>query len=128
MDKLTLDTNIIVLASKDDLMVIDSLLFLRAHDYPTLHISTITRLELFSHSLAQPNELSFITTMINAMVMHFVEKEVTDRAAFLRRTYGIKTMDAIIAATAILYSNGWLWSYDQVFSRIPELKLFESKK
>ena len=89
-------------------------------------ISTITEMELFSYRKSSSDERQLIAKKLHDILIVPVDSNIARYGAFLRREYGLKTMDALIAATAVSYSDGWLWSYDRVFDRIPELKMYQN--
>ena len=87
-----------------------------------LGISVITEMELLSFRRISDNEVK----MIKEMMMWCKEFQLTDnikeRAILIRRTYGTKLPDAIVAATAI-ECNVPLISADKGFRKIEELNL-----
>lgn len=87
-----------------------------------LGISVITEMELLSFRRISDNEVK----MIKEMMMWCKEFQLTDnikeRAIIIRRTYGTKLPDAIVAATAI-ECNVPLISADKGFRKIEELNL-----
>lgn len=64
----------------------------------TLHVSAITRAELFSGR--QPEERR-IRRLLEAMIDIPVDSPIAERAGRIRRTSPVRLPDALIAATAI---------------------------
>jgi predicted nucleic acid-binding protein len=60
--------------------------------------SVVTRCELFS---GRSGDEAAITAVLAAMQEYAVDRTIAERAGRLRRRHGIRTPDAIIAATAV---------------------------
>ena len=70
--------------------------FVRGKD--TLHVSAITRAELFS---GRASEERAIRRLLESMTNIPVDATVAERAGRIRRTTAVRLPDALIAATAI---------------------------
>lgn len=84
--------------------------------------SYITEIELLSKKNISTKEDKLIRQMLNACFRASHNQEISETVIKLRRKYGIKIPDAIIAATAITMSLPLLTA-DSDFSQIKELDL-----
>ena len=116
-----LDTNIIIyhlngLLPDDAQKTVNEMLFF---DLP---LSIITKIELmgfkFDNSLQKEKTVQFL----NNVNFISVSNQIADNAIFLRQNYKLKTLDAIIAATAIVYDFTLVSRNDKDFIDIKELK------
>ena len=116
-----LDTNIIIyhlngLLPDDAQKTVNEMLFF---DLP---LSIITKIELmgfkFDNSLQKEKTVQFL----NNVNFISVSNQIADNAIFLRQNYKLKTPDAIIAATAIVYDFTLVSRNDKDFIDIKELK------
>lgn len=90
-----------------------------------LHSSEIVRVELLV--LIKERELAAITPLLDAIVWHPVDRQVSELAGSLGRTWlpshnGIDAADFIIAATATLLGAELLTKNIKHFPMIPGLK------
>lgn len=88
----------------------------------SIGISVITEMELLSFKNITPNEEDFFKRMIAKCEVISLTNRVKDRAILVRRTYGTKLPDSIVAATAI-ESGIPLITADKGFKKIIELEL-----
>jgi predicted nucleic acid-binding protein len=65
-----------------------------------LHVSAITRAELFSGGAAEERR---IRRLLEPMTALAVDAALAERAGRLRREHGVRLPDALIAATALRY-------------------------
>lgn len=116
-----LDTNIIIyhlngLLPDNAQKTVNEMLFF---DLP---LSIITKIELmgfkFDNSLQKEKTVQFL----NNVNFISVSNQIADNAIFLRQNYKLKTPDAIIAATAIVYDFTLVSRNDKDFINIKELK------
>lgn len=85
-------------------------------------VSVITVVELLGFSRLTRQDEARLQAFLEGFVVVPVDVKVAHRAADLKRRYGIKTPDAIIAATALL-ENACLVTRDQaLLDRIPGLE------
>lgn len=87
-----------------------------------LEISVVTEMELLSYRNITESEVKLIKEMIMWCKEFQLSDNIKERAIILRRTYGTKLPDAIVAATAI-ECNVPLISADKGFRKIKELML-----
>jgi predicted nucleic acid-binding protein len=66
-------------------------------------ISVITHIELLSNKNIPSKEWQQIHDFIQIAVIYALESQIVEQTIILRQNYKIKTPDAIIAATAIVY-------------------------
>lgn len=115
-DRILVDTNVIiyVLQGNHDLAQ-----FLHSK---YAFISVISELELLSFPKITKREEFVIQSFVGDMNLIALNEAIKRETIRLRRTYGMKLPDSIIAATAI-YLNCPLVTADQGFSKITELDL-----
>lgn len=87
-----------------------------------LGISVITEIELLSYNQITAEEEKTLKSIISDCKVFQLSEEIKNKTIFLRRTYGIKLPNAIIAATAIV-NNLILLTADKGFSKISELQM-----
>lgn len=87
-----------------------------------LGISVVTEMELLSYRNITESEVKLIKEMMMWCKEFQLSDNIKERAIILRRTYGTKLPDAIVAATAI-ECNVPLISADKGFRKIKELML-----
>ena len=101
MPSLTIDSNILIYHLQGEATVRDLLeRWFREGNH--LFISVITRLELLAAPILRNGEEKVILELLNHFLLIPVDAQIADLAARIRRTYGLKLGDSIIAATAVL--------------------------
>lgn len=118
---IVLDTNAIVYYLQGEERAIKIIDQVRKREESFI-ISTITELELFSYASLSKSDVATINLWLNQVFIIPVDSIVARKAAQIRQSYKLKTPDAIIAATALLYGNT-LISFDQIFEKIPPLTI-----
>ena len=83
-------------------------------------ISVITEMELLSFTRISQEEERFFRRMISQCAVIPLGEAVKERAIFVRRMYGTKLPDAIVAATA-LEAGVPLVTADKGFTKVVEL-------
>ena len=91
-------------------------------DNKQIYISVITELELFGKPNLSIHDNKMIDSLIESCFVIDINQEIKDLYRTLKRNYNIKLPDAVIASTA-LYLDMPLFTHDQVFQRLPNLKL-----
>lgn len=119
--KFLFDTNVIITFLNDDKIRPSD-----KHLKVDFLISVITELELLSSSNLTKSEENTINNLLKDTVIIEIKKKVKAKTIVLRRKYGLKLPDAIIAASALVYKIP-LVSDDKVFKRIKEIKLLTIK-
>ena len=96
-NKIVLDTNIIVFASKQ-LIDVEKLI----NSFDVFYVSIITFMEAYSYNFSNNNEKLLIDELFNNIEIIEVNKEIADLAINIRNNKNkkIKLPDAIILATS----------------------------
>jgi toxin FitB len=91
---------------------------LRTGDH-LVHVSVITRCELFAGTSAS----TVISTLLEPFRELPVDRAIAERAGRIRRETGVKTPDALIAATAIEHRLGLVTHNDKDFKQVRGLRI-----
>jgi len=86
-------------------------------------ISVITRIELLGWHNAPKKELDLLTTFIEDANVFSLDEPIIAETIRLRQLHKIKTPDAIIAATALVYNFTLLTRNTNDFKNIANIKL-----
>lgn len=86
-------------------------------------ISAITQIELLCWKTATPEDLEVIRNFISDAQVIELEDAVKIKTADIRKTYGLKMPDAIIAASAIIYKLTLITRNVSDFKKIPQLNI-----
>jgi predicted nucleic acid-binding protein len=119
--KFLFDTNVIISFLNDDKLQPSD-----KHLKVDFLISVITELELLSSNNLTKSEENTINNLLKDTFIIEIKEKVKAKTIALRRKYGLKLPDAIIAASALVYKIP-LVSDDKVFKRIKEIKLLTIK-
>jgi predicted nucleic acid-binding protein len=85
-------------------------------------VSIITEIELLGFPRLTRQDEARIQTLLSGFTVVAVDKRIAGQAVALKRRHGIKTPDAIIAATA-LAENACLVTRDQdLLQKVPEVR------
>lgn len=84
-------------------------------------ISVITYIELFSNNNISEEEKEKLSEFVKIAVIYDLSKEIVERTITLRQNFKIKTPDAIIAATALVYNRKLITRNNSDFKKIPNL-------
>ncbi len=87
-----------------------------------LHVSSITTAELFA---AQRGDERRVGRLLGAMVELPIDRAVAERAGRLRRAFGARLPDTLLAATAIEHGLALLTRNPRDFEMIKGLRLRE---
>jgi len=82
------------------------------------NISVITRMELLVWRNASAEHPAILSEFISASQVINLEEAIILKTIEIRKTYGLKLPDAIIAATAIVYNQKLISANDADFKRI----------
>ncbi|WP_339699976.1 type II toxin-antitoxin system VapC family toxin [uncultured Roseivirga sp.] len=113
-DRVLVDTNVIIYILNGNRELAENV-----HGRYTF-LSVISELELLSFPKITPKEEFVINSFISDMNVIGLNDDVKRETKRIRKLYGLKLPDSIIAATAV-YLNCRLLTADQQFLRIPEL-------
>jgi len=121
MEQYLIDTNVIAnfTSVKFSVKIMD---FLAEVIDKTPNISVITKIETLSWRSAIAQEEASLKAFVNFSNTIALSDVIVDECIKIRRNWKIKTPDAIIAATAIVYDYTLLTS-DADFKRITNLKI-----
>ncbi len=86
-------------------------------------ISAITEIELLSWKSASPNDITVIGNFIRDARIIELDPDVKIKTADIRKVYGLKMPDAIIAASAIVHNLTLLTRNVSDFKKIPQLNI-----
>jgi len=115
-NKWFLDTNIILYLLAGDTTLADLL------DGSQLYVSVITEMELLSYKELSENDRNIIRSFLKECKVVYINNEIKDETIQIKRAFGTKLPDSIIAATAI-YLDLPLLTADRDFSKIEKLDL-----
>ena len=119
--KFLFDTNVIISFLNDDKLRPSSVQL----DI-TFIISFITELELLSSNKLTKREEKAVNDLLAETFIIGIEADIKTKTIMLRRKYGLKLPDALIAASAIIHKVP-LVSDDKIFKKVKELKLITIK-
>jgi predicted nucleic acid-binding protein len=86
-------------------------------------ISAITEIELLSWKTAGENDILILNSFISDSIVFGLETEIKLKTIEIRKFYGLKLPDAIIAATAIAMDLTLISNDKRGFNKILSLKL-----
>ena len=120
----TLDTNIIIYYFNGEAPI---LAFLRAQiaQGAPLFVSTVTEHELYSYPHLMPLEAARIDTLLTTLTVIDVDSRIAQLSGQLRAAYGIKALDSMIAATALMTGTTLATRNVRDFHRISNLDIRE---
>lgn len=114
MELITIDTNIISKALDGNVNVLNVI------QGNITYISFIVRIELLSAPHYTKKDIPIIKQALNEFYVHPYSQSLEDIVIGLRKTYKLKTPDAIIAATALELKLP-LFSNDTIFEKVTDL-------
>jgi len=116
----TFDTNTLIYYFQGRKSTVD---FIREHKFDLFYIPSIVITEFLSYPLISKETEKLFLELVKSIIIINLDLEIAQHAGYLRRKYKIKTVDAIIASSAIL-TNTTLLTYNiQDFKKIKELKI-----
>ncbi|MBI2443722.1 MAG: type II toxin-antitoxin system VapC family toxin [Candidatus Magasanikbacteria bacterium] len=117
-----LDTNAVIYYLQNDRRCVRVIDKLRARHQ--IAISTITEVELFSFPSLTSAQTLEIVRWLGELQAVPLDSSLARQAAHLRRVYGLKTPDAVVAATAFFFSAP-LVTRDQKLNKVAELTIIK---
>lgn len=121
----TLDTNAIIYTVKGDTKAIPILRDILADGATPIYVATITETELFSFQKLEIDEAKLIEDFLQKITRVSLDSQIARGAAVLRRKYGLKLADSIIAATAGFTNSTVVTRNIEDFQKVPGLRLLE---
>ena len=120
----TLDTNIIIYYFNGEAPI---LAFLRDQitQGAPLFVSTVTEHELYSYPHLTPQEVARIDALLTTLTVIDVDSRIAQLSGQLRAAYGIKALDSMIAATALMTGTTLATRNVRDFQRVPNLDIRE---
>lgn len=118
----TLDTNAVIYYLRGDSSAVRILEDIFTKDVP-IYISALSEAELFGYPHLTASETTQIDSLLKTLSIIPVDSRIARTAGFLRRTYGLKLADSVIAATALFTGTTLLTRNVSDFRRISELSL-----
>jgi predicted nucleic acid-binding protein len=116
----TFDTNTLIYYFQGRKSTVD---FIREHKFDLFYIPSIVITEFLSYPLISKETEKLFLELVKSIIIINLDLEIAQHAGYLRRKYKIKTVDAIIASSAIL-TNTTLLTYNiEDFKKIKELKI-----
>ncbi len=118
----TLDTNILIYYSAGDEKVAA---FLHRNREQIFYLPTIAAAEFLSHPRLDAETTALFKIFLTQTIPIGLDLGLAERAAQIRRLYGLKLADAVIAATAALTKSSLVTRNVRDFRKIKELPLIE---
>ena len=118
----TLDTNILIYYAAGEEKVVS---FLSQHQNETFYLPTIVATEFLSYPLIEDETIGLFRIFLTQTIPIGLDLGLAEQAALVRRAYKLKTVDAIIAATAILTKSSLITRNIIDFKKIKELNIIE---
>ena len=115
-----LDTNILIYYAAGDERTVRFLAGALERGTPLL-ISTITVVEFLSYPALAKRERSFFTLLLPSLRVINVDYPIAATAAEVRRLYGLKLGDSVIAATALAVGGTLVTRNVKDFRKVPSL-------
>jgi predicted nucleic acid-binding protein len=120
----TLDTNAIIYYLKDDPVTVPILSDIFAGIAP-VYVSAITEVELFGFPSLETVESERIEAILQTVAILSLDSRIARIAGTLRRTYGLKIPDSVIAATALFTNTTLLTRNSNDFKKVIDLNLLK---
>lgn len=117
----TLDTNILVYRAASEPFAKS---FFEEHRSDVFYVPSIAIAEFLSYPLINEIAVSAFRSFISQTIIVNLDFRIAKLAAEIRRTYRVKLLDAVVAATAFS-TNSVLVTKDAHFKKIKGLPLFE---
>jgi predicted nucleic acid-binding protein len=121
----TLDTNAIIYAVNGDEKAIPILRDILADGSIPIYVATITEVELFSYQNLEIHEAMLIENFLRKISRVSLDSQIARGAAVIRRRYGLKLPNSIIAATAGFMNSTLVTRNVGDFQKVPGHRLLE---
>jgi len=114
MGDFLLDTNAVIYFLKGDTKIVS----LVENERNKFYISFITQIELLCFDNASQEELAKIREFLEEMNLILVDTSIIKRTIQIRKKFGVKIPDAIIAATAVEHNLKLITNDQQLLNKI----------
>jgi predicted nucleic acid-binding protein len=91
-------------------------------DEDNILISFITKIELLSHN-SSPEEEKNINKILDNYSMILIDDDLINRTVDIRKNFGLKLPDSIIAATALRENATLITSDSQIIKKAPDMNI-----
>ena len=118
----TLDTNILVYYAAGDSKVVSFLLD-RLKKGEIFYVPTIVVVEFFSFPALTPKDSELFEYLLLRLDITTLDVRIAKIAGDLRKRYGLKLGDSVVAASALATSSTLLTRNIRDFKKIPELEI-----
>jgi predicted nucleic acid-binding protein len=120
-DMFVFDTNTLIYYAAGEERVVS---FLNEHQRSIFYIPSIVAAEFLSYPLITESSVNVFREFVYQTTMINLDFSLAEYAAALRRIYGVKLMDAIVAATALAANATLITRNIRDFKKIPELRTY----
>lgn len=117
-----LDTNVIIYYSRGEQEAVKILNEIFGENAP-LYVSAVTETEIFGFANLTLEDIVLFENFLKAVTVVPIDSRLARTAGSLRRLYKTKTIDSIIAATALMTNSTLLTRNLRDFKKIPHLRL-----
>ena len=91
-------------------------------------ISFITQIELQVWNPPNANDIIVYRSFVTQSIILGISDEIIQKTIHIRRSYGLKLPDALIAATALINNFTLIADNDKDFATVPDLKYINPRK
>jgi len=116
----TLDTNILIYYSKGDESVA---VFMDQNRDQIFYLPTIAAVEFLSHPAIDHKTVKLFKFFTTQTIPISLDLTMAERAADIRRTYGLKLADAVIAATTVFTGSILVTRNERDFRKVAGLQI-----
>lgn len=120
----TLDSDILIKFLNSD-EIETSFIFNLLKSGDTIYVSTVSETEILSFKNLNAQEIGDINEFLKSFSLVVVDSNIAKIGGAIRRKYGLKTPDALIAATAIFTGSTLVTRNLKDFKKVKELKLLD---
>ena len=115
-----MDTNAIIYYVQGDAHAVSVLETIYTRGVP-VYVSVMTEAELFAFSHLSGAEAERIEQFLTTVSIIPMDSQIARMTAAVRKTYGLKIADSVIAATALFTGTQLVTRNTQDFEKIPQL-------
>jgi len=111
-----IDSNILIYAAQPQYPELKELL-----EQEDIAVSELTRLEVLGFHRITEEEIIYFNAVFSLVTILPITNEIINKAIELRQLQNIKSADAVIAATSLLYCDELITRNTDDFAHIPDL-------